>query len=83
MFTKIKNIVVTMGFFALSASGLVYAQELPDAREFESQCWQDGAVDYINEITREWDDPRWKGILDKIRSGDEGWVRASSQIRIF
>jgi len=82
MFAKIRTIMIIVFFFATSCLSFAYAQGLPDAKEFEDKCWHDGAgaVDYINGITREWDNPVWQGILDKIVSGDEAWIRASACI---
>jgi len=80
MFTKINKIICIVGALTIAWAGLVYAQELPDAKEFENQCWQDGAVNYINEITHGTDLPVWGELLDKIASGDEDWIRASACI---
>jgi len=78
MLTKMKNIVIVLGLIVFSWSKLAYAQEVPNAKEFGDKCQQEGAVNYIDGMTREWDNPVWEAILEKFSSGDEDWIRASA-----
>jgi len=80
MLAKIRKTITITACLGILSSGFSQAQDLPDAKEFENQCWQDGAVDYINDITREWDNPTWEAILERISSGDEDWIRTSACI---
>jgi len=78
MFAKIKNIVIIAGLFVASWSSFSFAQDLPTAKEFADKCGRDGGVKYLDEITREWNNPIWVNLLEKVASGDEEWIRASS-----
>jgi len=80
MFTKISKFITIVSVLFISWSGVIFAQTLPDAKEFEDRCWKDGAVDYVNEITHGVELPVWDALLDKISAGDEDWIRVSACI---
>jgi len=75
---KFKKIIIMVAAVAALFPQISFAQDLPSAKEFDGKCSRDGGNEYLDEITREWDNPIWENLLEKVASGDEEWIRASS-----
>jgi len=81
MFTKISKIISIISILIAIGTGSVNAQDFITAKEFENRCYNEGAVDVVNELSvGDVDNPVWVNILRKIASGDEEWLKASACI---
>jgi len=81
MFVKISKIISIISILIAIGTGSVNAQDSITAKEFENRCYNEGAVDVVNELSvGGWDNPVWVNILENIASGDKEWLRASACI---
>jgi len=76
MLAKLKKISTVAGIVAALLPQISYSQDFLTAKEFEDRCFEEGAVNLVNELAiGYWDNPVWVDILENIASGDEDWVR--------
>jgi len=81
MRVKFKKIIIIAGFVATVLPQISYAQDFFTAKEFEDRCYKEGAVNLVDELTREWESPVWDNIFENITSGDKDWIRTLNCLR--
>jgi len=72
---KLRRIIAIIAVIAALSLQASYSQDFFTAKEFEDKCFNEGAANLVDGLTREWENPVWDNILENIASGDEDWIR--------